>query len=86
MHFKPPGIRTITTQTVQRACKLDEDLITAVCEEEKELTGLQARARTDWIEEQLLQRPHSTDWKDVAFCAEFHFGIGPQTTKHIKRK
>ena len=24
--------------------------------------------------------------KDIAFCDEFHFGIGPQGTKHIKRR
>ena len=54
-HFKPPGVRTVTTQTVQRACKLDEDLINAVCEEEKELTEVQAKARLNWIDEQLLQ-------------------------------
>ena len=28
----------------------------------------------------------SKDWKDIAFCDEFHFGIGPQTTKRIKRR
>jgi len=61
-------------------------LTNAVAEEEKELTGPQARARTDWTDEQLPIRPHSEDWEDVAFCDEFHFGIGPQVTKRLKRK
>ena len=46
----------------------------------------QATARTNWIDIQLPLRPHSLDWKDVAFYDEFHFGIGPQITKRIKRK
>jgi hypothetical protein len=57
-HFKPAGSRTITARTVQHSCKLDEDLISAVCEEEKELTKPQSTARLDWIDEQLPQRPH----------------------------
>lgn len=65
---------------------MDEDLINAVCEEEKELTKAQATNRLDWIDVQLLDRPHSNNWKDVVFCDEFHFGIGPQVTKRIKRK
>ncbi|KAE9380926.1 hypothetical protein N431DRAFT_523394, partial [Stipitochalara longipes BDJ] len=63
-----------------------EDIINAVAEEEKELTEAQAQARTDWTDEQLPIRPHPKDWEDVAFCDEFHFGIGPQTTKRLKRK
>jgi transposase InsO family protein len=31
-------------------------------------------------------KPHSDDWKDVCFCDEFHFGLGPTITKRIKRK
>lgn len=85
-HFKPPGLRTVSTQTSQRACKADEDLINAICEEEKELTRTQAKERCDWVNEQLLQRPRSKNWRDVAYCDEFHFGVGPQTTKRIKRK
>jgi hypothetical protein len=85
-HFKPPGLRTVSTQTLQRACKADEDLINAICEEEKELTETQAKERCNWVDEQLLQRPRSKNWKDVAYCDEFHFGVGPQTTKRIKRK
>jgi hypothetical protein len=76
-HFKPPGLRTVNTQSVQRACKEDEGIINAICEEEKELTEIQATARTDWIDIQLEVRPHSKNWKDVAFCDEFHFGVGP---------
>jgi len=37
-HFKPPGLRTVTPHTIQQSCKLDEDIINAKCEEEKELT------------------------------------------------
>jgi hypothetical protein len=85
-HIKPPGYRTIEPQSVQKACKQDEDMTNAVCEEEKELTKDQAIARRDWIDVQLPIRPHSKDWEDVAFCDEFHFGIGPQVTKRIKRK
>jgi hypothetical protein len=85
-HFKPPGTRTITPKSVYIACKADEDIITAVCEEEKELTKEQADYRLDFCTEQLPNRPHSEHWKDVAFCDELHFGIGPQITKHIKRK
>jgi hypothetical protein len=34
----------------------------------------------------LIYRPYSLDWFDTTVCDEFHFGIGPQTTQHIKRK
>jgi len=34
----------------------------------------------------LKDRPNSLDWKDVAFCNKFHFGIGSQVTKRIKRR
>ena len=61
-------------------------MINAVAEEERKLTKAQATARLDWINEQLPKRPHSENWKDIAFCDEFHFGIGPQVTKRIKRK
>ena len=46
-HFKPPGLRTVSTQTLQRACKADEDLINAICKEEKELTKTQAKEQCD---------------------------------------
>jgi hypothetical protein len=46
-HFKPPSMRTVTTHAIQKACKSDEGLINAICEEEKELTDKQARARED---------------------------------------
>jgi hypothetical protein len=49
------------------------------------LTKEQVTGRLDWIDEQLPKRPHSVNWKDVAFCDEFHFGVGPQLTKRIKR-
>jgi hypothetical protein len=61
-------------------------MMNAVCEEERELTDNQATNRQDWADEQLPIRPHSCDWEDVAFCDEFHFGIGPQVTLKIKRK
>jgi hypothetical protein len=71
---------------ILRPFTLDEDMINAVCEEEKELIRDQANARLDWINEQLLKQPHSENWKDVAFCNKFHFGIGPQVTKRVKRR
>jgi hypothetical protein len=77
VHFKPPGLRTIYPKAIQRACKNDEGLISAVFEEEKELSNDQATLRLDWIDKQLPQRPHSRRWKDVAFCDEFHFRISP---------
>jgi hypothetical protein len=58
-HFKPPGMRTVTTRAVQRACKSDEDLINAICEEEKELTKKQANARNNFTDIQLQKRPRS---------------------------
>ena len=85
-YFKPPGMRTVTTRTLQKACNQDEGLINAICEEERELTDNQATARTDWTEDQFKKRPHSKDWLDVGFCDEFHFGIGPQRTKRLKRR
>ena len=84
--FKPPGYREVQPQTVQRACLKDEDIINAVCEEEKELTPAQATARLDWIDKQLPRQPHSRHWKDVALYDEFHLGIEPQTTKRMKQK
>jgi len=68
MHFKPPGLRTVNFRTVQHACKVDEGIINAVCEEEKLLTGPQAKHRVEWVNEQLPLRPHSKDWEDIAFC------------------
>ena len=85
-HFNPPGYRTIEPQSIQMTCQRDEGIINAVCEEEKELTDNQATSREDWSVDQLAIRPHSCHWKDVAFCDEFHFGIGPQVTKRVKRK
>jgi hypothetical protein len=37
-HFKPPGLCTVNTKTLQQACKADEGLINAVAKEERELT------------------------------------------------
>ena len=52
----------------------------------EEATPKQANARVDFSEEQLDIRLYSTDWEDVYFCDEFHFSVGPQTTKRVKRK
>ena len=54
-HFNPPGLRTINPKPIQRACKDDEDIINAICEEEKELTQKQADTHLDWINKQLPQ-------------------------------
>lgn len=64
----------------------DENIISAICEEEKELPESQARARREHYTEQLQIRPHSENQKDVAFCDEFHLGIGPQVTRRVKRR
>ncbi|OCK94950.1 uncharacterized protein K441DRAFT_718472, partial [Cenococcum geophilum 1.58] len=85
-HFKPRGYRTVEARAIREACKRDEDLITAVCAEEKELSPRQAKERLNWVDIQLDTRPHSKDFEDVVFSDEFHFGIGPQTTKKIKRR
>ena len=86
LHYRPPGTRLVNADTIQRTCKRDEGIINAICEEEKLLKPHQAASRLRWIKTQLELRPHSMDWKDVAFCDEFHFGIGPQETKRIKRR
>jgi DDE superfamily endonuclease len=85
-HFKPPGLRTVQSQTIQHSCKKDEGIINAVCDEEKELNPDQARNRMRHCFRSLIYRPHSLDWFDTAVCDEFHFGIGPQTTRYIKQK
>ena len=85
-HIKTSKLRDVELQTVQRACKADEGIINAVCEEERELTKKQADNRLDWKDELLAIRPHSKNWDDVVFADEFHVGIGTQTTKKIKRK
>lgn len=46
---------TIQPQTIQHACKHNEDIINALCMEEWELTMNQAIARLAWIDIQLLQ-------------------------------
>jgi hypothetical protein len=75
-HFKPYGRRVVTPQAVQRACKIDEDIINAKCEEDRLLKKEQAEARLDWVNEQLSARPRSRYWKDVAFCDEYHLELG----------
>ena len=80
-HFKPSGKRSINPKAIAKTMREKEDIITAVCEEEKELTTKQAQERLKWVEDNQLR-----DWKKVAFCDEFHFGIEPQITKKIKRK
>ena len=57
-----------------------------MCKEEKELTKDQATGRLDWIDIQLPVRPRSKHWQDIVFCDEFHLGISPQITKHMKRR
>ncbi|KAG9230643.1 hypothetical protein BJ875DRAFT_444820, partial [Amylocarpus encephaloides] len=86
IHFKPPGVRTVNPFTIRKQCKDDEEVINAKCEEEKELTPAQARNRTDWVNDEYPKRPTDDDWKDITFYDEFHFGLGPQVTKRVKRK
>jgi DDE superfamily endonuclease len=85
-HMKPPGKRTLNTRSVQHACKRDEDIINALADEEKLLPKSVAEAKSDWSTQQLKERPYSRHWRNVYFCDEFHFGIGTQITKRIKRK
>jgi hypothetical protein len=86
IHFKPSGKRILNPQAIQQACKDDEDIINAICEEEKLLDPRQAKERLDWTDVQLEVRPHPKDWEKVYFCDEFHFYLGPTVTKRIKRK
>ncbi|TVY53541.1 hypothetical protein LCER1_G004484, partial [Lachnellula cervina] len=85
-HFKPLGKRIVEPQTIQTSCKGDESIINATCEEERLLTRAQARWRVIWCIVALCLRPRSWNWWNIVFCDEFHFGIGPQITKHIKRR
>lgn len=86
IHLKPHRLRTVTPKTIQKACRDDEDIINTVCEEEKELDKKQARLCREFANKHLEIRPYSDDWDDVAFCDEFHLGVGPQVTKRVKRK
>jgi hypothetical protein len=85
-YFKPPGMRTVTPQTIQRAIKEDKGIKNFVREEEKLLSIIEARRRRNWSIEQLKKRPYYVNWYDTAFCDEFHFGLGPTIKKKIKRK
>jgi hypothetical protein len=78
-------VRTVETQTIQMWCRKDQGLGTFKREEEKKLSRDQATRRLKWIDIQLPLRPHSIDWKDCAFCDEFHFGIQMENTKTVKR-
>lgn len=79
------GYRDVEPQTIRIWCKRDEGIGNFKREEEKELTDAQATNRKKWIDIQLPQRPHSVNWKDCAYCDEFHFGIQQEDTFHIKR-
>ena len=85
-HFKTDSYEPVNSRFIRLACREDEGLINAVCEEEKELNESQARNRQDFVDEQLDKRPRSKRWFDVCFCDEFHLGIGPQVTKRVKRR
>lgn len=83
-HFKPAGFRDINEKGIQRILR-KEGLINAVAEEETELSKTQADSRIDWSIDVRKDRPCSRHWKNVYFCDEFHFGIGPQVTRRVKR-
>ncbi|KAF8862050.1 hypothetical protein BDZ45DRAFT_671357 [Acephala macrosclerotiorum] len=85
-HFKPLGMREVDSQSIQRACKKDENIINAIQHKEKKLPSKQADQRYDFAREQLQERPHSIHWKNVYFCDEFHFDVDFQTIHRIKRK
>ena len=79
------GYRDIDPQTIRIWCKRDQGIGNFKREEEKELTRTQATNRTKWIDIQLPLRPYSEDWKDCAYCDEFHFSIQQEDTFRIKR-
>ncbi|OCK91004.1 uncharacterized protein K441DRAFT_576740, partial [Cenococcum geophilum 1.58] len=85
-HFKPPGMRSLSLKPIQKACKEDEGIINAVIEEERELDKRQCTNRLKFVDTSLEKRPHSVDYNNVAFCDEYHFGLGPEITHRIKRK
>ncbi|KAL5316272.1 hypothetical protein ACEPPN_015317 [Leptodophora sp. 'Broadleaf-Isolate-01'] len=85
-HFKPSGYREVNTEAVQKACRDDSGIGDYVCHEEQKLPPRIAKERVEFSEEQLEERPYSEQWNNVYFCDEFHFGVGPQTTKRVKRK
>lgn len=78
-------LRDVESRTIQLQCKRDFKLGSFRREEEKELSRDQAKNRINWINLQLPLQPHSVNWKDCAFCDEFHFGIEIETTKNVKR-
>ncbi|KAF4627846.1 hypothetical protein G7Y89_g10305 [Cudoniella acicularis] len=53
--------RTNCQKTVQRACKIDEGIITAIPEVEKELTQKQAKARLDFIDQMIVSGDSESD-------------------------
>ena len=75
----------IEPQTIQIWCRRDHAIGSYKREEEKELTAIQTLKRLQWIDIQLPLRPHSENWKDCAFCDEFHFGIQIESTTRVKR-
>jgi hypothetical protein len=77
IHFKPLGVRDFTAYAIWKACNDDKGILNTVCKEEKELTQDQATAQLTWIDVEFPKRPRSEHWKDVAFCDEYHFRIGP---------
>jgi hypothetical protein len=86
MHQFPPGKRQINERSIRMACANDEDMINAICEEERELNPTQADRREDWRVEQQEERPRPADWFNTVHADEFHIGIGVEVTNRIKRK
>ncbi|CZT06993.1 uncharacterized protein RAG0_12569 [Rhynchosporium agropyri] len=79
------GFRDVEGNRIRIWYRKDQGIGCFKREEEKELTLLQARRRLDWINVQLPTRPHSVEWKDCAFCDEFHFGVEQENTRTVKR-
>jgi hypothetical protein len=61
VHFNPPGLYIINLKPVQQACRDDEDIINAVCKEEKELIESQVKVRTFWSDKQKAIQLHPKD-------------------------
>ena len=85
-YFNPPRLYIVEPQSIWRACKSDKGIINAVCDKEKELSKAQAKEYIWFSIKQLLYRPYSEYQRDIYFLDEFHLGIRPQITKHIKQK
>lgn len=85
-HFKTKTMEKASEQCVQRALRDNENFINAIPEVERELDDDLAKRRFDFAILMLGERPEDHDWRDVVFCDEFHFGMGLEVIKRVKRR